>query len=165
MDRTAHDPHTHTNTGRVAPRIRAAVYVVRGHGEDAEVLVFDHADHPEAGTQIPGGGVDPGETLDAAARREVLEETGLTITGPLRALAAEHKDIGRPPREQISVFFQVNSDELRTSWEHTVTGGPGPIGPGDDTGLRFRCYFIPLTQARDASTNYHFRYAHLLDQQ
>jgi 8-oxo-dGTP pyrophosphatase MutT (NUDIX family) len=160
MDTTAHNPHTHTRSGRVAPRIRAAVYVVRGHGEKAEVLVFDHMDYPEAGTQIPGGGVDPGETLDAAARREVLEETGLTITGPLRALAAEHTDIDFLPGEQVSVFFQARSDESRTSWEHTVTGGPG-----DDTGLRFHCYFMPLTQAQDASTNYHFRYTHLLDQQ
>lgn len=62
-------------------RVRAAAYVIRGESGAQEVLVFDHVHYPEAGTQVPGGGVDPGETLDEATRREVLEETGLLVTG------------------------------------------------------------------------------------
>lgn len=33
--------------------------------------------------QFPQGGVDPGEDLEAAARRELLEETGVTSIEPL----------------------------------------------------------------------------------
>ncbi|HKE97884.1 MAG TPA: NUDIX domain-containing protein [Actinomycetes bacterium] len=40
------------------------------------VLLLRRADHPDA-WQLPQGGVEPGETPAAAARRELLEETGL----------------------------------------------------------------------------------------
>ena len=60
--------------------------VVDGQGR---VLLFRfvYAEGPLAGTAFwatPGGGCDPGETYADAARRELFEETGLSIedTGP-----------------------------------------------------------------------------------
>ena len=38
--------------------------------------------------EVPAGGVDPGEPIEAAARRELLEETGLVARRMRRALAA-----------------------------------------------------------------------------
>jgi len=58
----------------VVPRKRVVVYVEREDG----LLVFDHRDHPEAGTQVPAGGVDAGEGPSEAAIREVREETRLS---------------------------------------------------------------------------------------
>lgn len=62
------------------PRIRVAAYVVR-HRAVAELLVFDHVGLPEAGTQVPAGGVLPGEEPDDAVVREVTEGTGLRAPG------------------------------------------------------------------------------------
>ena len=91
-------------------RQRVVVYVERG----AELLVFDHRGDPEAGTQVPAGGVLDGEALPDAVVREVSEETGLELRAePVYLGDHEHLDgLGRPAR---SSFFRVEAP----------TGAPG----------------------------------------
>jgi 8-oxo-dGTP diphosphatase len=48
--------------------------------ESGHILVVRRGRPPSAGLwSLPGGRVDPGETFTEAARREVAEETGLTV--------------------------------------------------------------------------------------
>jgi ADP-ribose pyrophosphatase YjhB (NUDIX family) len=48
--------------------------------KNKEVLLVRRENPPNKGVwSIPGGGVELGETLEAACRREVLEETGLSV--------------------------------------------------------------------------------------
>jgi ADP-ribose pyrophosphatase YjhB (NUDIX family) len=57
---------------------KAIAYVTReGPGGVSELLVFEHRDYPEAGTQVPAGTVDQGEAPEDAVMREVEEESGL----------------------------------------------------------------------------------------
>ena len=112
-------------------RERVVVYVEREDG----LLVFDHRDDSEAGTQVPAGGVEAGEDLADAVRREVLEETGVRIEAEPTPLGVhEHLDgLGQPTR---SHFFRVDAPEgLPRSWEQVVGG------EGIDAGMTFSCRF------------------------
>lgn len=58
-------------------RLGVAVLVVNDRGE---LLLGRRGKEPNYGKWVvPGGGVEPGETWHATARREILEETGLHI--------------------------------------------------------------------------------------
>jgi ADP-ribose pyrophosphatase YjhB (NUDIX family) len=56
-----------------SPRIRVAAVIPHGDG----ILVVRHRKDGEMYHLLPGGGVEIGETVAAALRREVLEETGI----------------------------------------------------------------------------------------
>ncbi len=62
-------------------RIRHGVYAVLVLGGD---LLLTHQAEPEPEFQLPGGGVDPGESALRALHREVFEETGWSIAAPRR---------------------------------------------------------------------------------
>lgn len=60
---------------------RPGVYVILPHQGQ---LLLTHQSHPWPEFQLPGGGIDPGESPLAALHREVQEETGWKIAAPRR---------------------------------------------------------------------------------
>ncbi|GGP70061.1 hypothetical protein GCM10010231_46200 [Streptomyces sindenensis] len=123
------------------PRLRVAAYVIRRHPSPA-LLVFDHVDFPEAGTQVPAGGVAPGEDPERAVLREVAEETGLRGARVVRRIAVDgrpHPGTGRP---RLTTYLLLDAPpEGPVEWEHRVRGD------GGDAGMRFTCRFAPLPLA------------------
>jgi 8-oxo-dGTP diphosphatase len=67
-------------------------------GADLRVLMIRRKKDPFAGRwALPGGFLEIDEPIEAAARRELREETGLNVKGPL-AMIGVFGDPGRDPR-------------------------------------------------------------------
>lgn len=72
------------------------------------IVLIERKNEPR-GWALPGGFVDYGESLEQAAVREALEETGLRIS-ELRQFGA-YSDPSRDPRQHnISVVFTARAD-------------------------------------------------------
>ena len=70
------------------------------------VVLIERANEPH-GWAFPGGFVDYGECLEDAARREALEETGLTVQ--LEVLLGVYSDPARDPRQHTMSATYVAS--------------------------------------------------------
>lgn len=73
-----------------------------------KVLLIRHTYVP--GWQFPGGGVDPGETIELAARREALEETGYRVTGTMELFGIYHNTSTVTDRDHV-VFYVARQFE------------------------------------------------------
>ena len=66
-------------TSTVAPRIGARVLLLDPSDRVLLIHARDPADPEHHWWELPGGGLDERETLRAAARRELVEESGITL--------------------------------------------------------------------------------------
>jgi 8-oxo-dGTP pyrophosphatase MutT (NUDIX family) len=124
-------------TGRAA---RVYAYVVC----DGRVAVFEHPDH-DAGVQVPGGGVEAGETLAEAVVREVREESGVDCE-VVAHLGGRRRHAWYPEVGAVDVvrhYFQLlplGPVAERWSWvERHSSDGSGP--------LEFAFRWLPVAEA------------------
>lgn len=78
--------------------------------EDGHVLLVRHT--YVSGWHLPGGGVERGETLEAAAEKELREETGFAAAAKLR-LRSVHYNRSASPRDHVAVFICPTFEKLR----------------------------------------------------
>lgn len=85
------------------PLLAADVIIELADRPDRPIVLIARR-HPPPGWAIPGGFVDPGETVEQAAVREAREETGLAVR--LLCLLGCYSDPRRDPRSHtVSIVY------------------------------------------------------------
>lgn len=105
--------------------------VVRESAHGLEILMFRH---PRGGVQLVKGTIEPGEAPQAAARRELFEESGI-------AEARIVEDLGLWDADQAQQIWSFQRCEpvqpLPDAWSHHCADGDGHL---------FELFWHPLTE-------------------
>jgi ADP-ribose pyrophosphatase YjhB (NUDIX family)/uridine kinase len=99
--------------GVKGPRTRVAVALLAGR----QVLLIHRWKEGAEYYVVPGGGVEPGETIDQAARREIREETSLSLEGELVPLIDIESCDERHGRRQRYVAFTAEAPTIEVASE------------------------------------------------
>ncbi|HMO96652.1 MAG TPA: NUDIX domain-containing protein [Tepidiformaceae bacterium] len=107
---------------------------------EGKVLLVEHTYIPGV-WYLPGGGVDKGESLEAAARREALEEAGATVHDLV--LLGMYSHFGESKSDHLAIFVSrefdwveppPNDEIARFAW-FSLDALPEGLSPG--TARRF----------------------------
>lgn len=105
------DDHTAASSAKPKRlKIPESVLVVI-HSLDGQVLLLERADHPGYWQSVTGSKDAIDEPLTETSRREVFEETGIEIGGPL------------VPAEALSDWCTSNVYEIYPVWRHRYASG------------------------------------------
>jgi ADP-ribose pyrophosphatase YjhB (NUDIX family) len=121
--------------------LRVAAYAVIVDDDDRLLLAHWNEGRRAAWT-MPGGGLEPGEDPEHAARREVREETGYRVE--LQGLLGIHSRV-IPPGRRLVAGAEDPLHTLRIVYRARVTGGHLR---NETDGSTDRAEWFPLAEVR-----------------
>ena len=128
------DPGIDSPEKLLHPRVDAVMIIMTD--EPGEHMLLIREFRLELGREIfglPAGLIDPGETPEEAARRELKEETGLDITGIRRVLPPAYSAVGLSNEQCVCVFGTA----------------AGEIAPCKETGEEITARWYSKAELRD----------------
>lgn len=121
--------------------LRVAAYAVI-IDQDDRILLAHWNEGRRAAWTMPGGGLEPGEDPERAARREVREETGYKVA--VQGLLGIHSRV-IPPGRRLTPGVTVPLHTLRIVYRARITGGRLR---NETDGSTDRAEWFPLAEVR-----------------
>lgn len=137
------DPWHEAEPGEPIPKACACLLDPAGR-----LLVFCHPG--DGDMQLPKGTIEPGEAPEIAARRELLEESGIVFSGPLQPLGTLERE--------CEAGIEGNLHRHAQLWHLFLMQSPGPLperfehvasGSAEEDGLVFSFSWLAPDAALD----------------
>ncbi|MFC7064496.1 NUDIX hydrolase [Brucella rhizosphaerae] len=113
---------------------------------NSNLLVFCEPENPDVPLQVPGGTVDEGETMQAAAYREFHEETGILRAIGMNYLETVKYEYIVPTQTETHIrhsFHLPLNGRFPNQWHHYE------MFPCDgNKPILFELFWLPLEEAR-----------------
>ena len=111
-----------------------------------QLLVFSQVDFPEAGIQVPGGTLEPGELPETGVLREAFEETGLGELDLNAYLGCDEFQVpeSNPGEHQQRHFYHLlYIEDAPENWQHHESHP----SDGSQAPILFDFYWLPAGEA------------------
>lgn len=123
---------------------KAFAYITNGN----RLLVFEHADFPEAGLQVPAGTILTGELPEVAVVREAREETGLDEFAQVVFVGISEFDarpFGKVETHRRHFFHLPVQGTFPERWRHYERDA----SDGSGEPIAFDFYWLPLSDVSE----------------